>query len=96
MAPFSFCHGNNELEQLPEYSYTQVAQSPCPFEATEGVYGFDNNEQDLGTIQAATAALWYVSQGGFENGALTDVPVQLNLTSEGIEKGVSLNVSVRF
>jgi len=96
MAPFSFCHGNNELEQLPEYSYTQVAQSPCPLQAIESQYGFDTNAQDLDTIQAATAALWYVSQGGIDNGGLSDVPVQLNLTSDGFEKGVSLNVSVRF
>ena len=97
MAPLSFCHGNNEeLEQLPEYAHTQVAQSPCPFETTQSDYGFDTSEIDLGLVQAATAALWYVSQGGIDNGELADVPVQLNLSSEGFESGVSLSLSVKF
>jgi len=96
MAPFSFCHGNDELEQLPEYSYTQVAQSPCPSQAFESIYDFDNGLADLDTIQATTAALWYVSQGGIDNGTLADVPIQLNLTSDGFDDGLSLNVSVRF
>lgn len=97
MAPLSFCHGNNdELELLPEYEYTQVAQSPCPFDSTENQYGFHSNEVDLSLVEAASAALWYVSQGGIESGELADVPVQLNLSSDGIEKGVSLSLSVRF
>ncbi|MFT5592112.1 MAG: hypothetical protein ACI8SR_000469 [Oceanicoccus sp.] len=96
MAPLSFCHGSNEIELLPEYSYTQVAQSPCPFDASEGAYGFDTSTVELDVVQAATAALWYVSQGGINDGELTDVPVQLNLSSDGIEKGVSLSLSVRF
>ena len=96
LAPFSYCQANSELEQLPEYSYTQVAQTPCALQAIERPYHFDNNEQDLDTLQTATAALWYVSQGGVDGGNLADVPVQLNLTSEGFDKGVSLNMSVRF
>jgi hypothetical protein len=96
MAPLSFCNANSELEQLPEYSYTQVAQSPCSFQAIEGSYSINMNEQELDTVQAATAALWYVSQGGIDNGALADVPVQLHLSSEGFDKGVSLNMSVKF
>lgn len=97
MAPLSFCHGNNdELEQLPEYEYTQVAQNPCPFDSTENQYGFHNNEVDLSLVEAASAALWYVSQGGIDNGQLADVPVQLNLSSKGFESGVSLSLSVKF
>jgi hypothetical protein len=97
MAPLSFCHGNNdELEQLPEYEYTQVAQSPCPFDSTENQYGFHNNDVDLSLVEAASAALWYVSQGGIDNGELADVPVQLNLSSDGFDSGVSLSLSVKF
>lgn len=95
MAPLSFCYGSNdELEQLPEYSYTQVAQPPCPHETSDMKYGFDN--QDLDTIQATTAALWYVSQGGVDESGLNDIPFQLHLSSEGLNKGVSVNLSVRF
>lgn len=97
MAPLSFCHGNNDaLEQLPEYEYTQVAQTPCPFDGSEVQYGFQNNDIDLSLVGAASAALWYVSQGGIDNGALADVPVQLNLSSDDIESGISLSLSVRF
>ncbi|NVK38295.1 MAG: hypothetical protein HWE18_10245 [Gammaproteobacteria bacterium] len=97
MAPF--CYGQNtqqDLEQLPQYSYTQVAQNPCPFQAIYSHYNDPSAQQSYDVIEAATAALWYVSQGGVNKEGLAHVPVQVHLTTEDFEDGISLNFSVKF
>lgn len=97
IAPFSQCYGNNEsIEQLPEYSLTQVAQVPC---AAESNNTYDNNQlstSDFNAVEVASTAIWYLSQGGIDSEALSNLPVQLSLTSQDIEEGLSVNVSVRF
>lgn len=97
MAPISYCHGErNNIEQLPEYSYTQVAQSPCSYQAVHPQYDVASNQQDFDVMEVTTAALWHVSQGGVGPQGLNHVPVQVHLTSEDIDDGLSLNLSVKF
>ncbi|GAA6134511.1 hypothetical protein NBRC116188_13000 [Oceaniserpentilla sp. 4NH20-0058] len=97
IAPFSQCYGDNEsIEQLPEYSLTQVAQVPCAAESSN-TYGYNQiSDTDFNAVEIASTAIWYLSQGGMDREALSNSPVQVSLTSQDLEEGLSVNVSMRF
>ena len=93
MAPFSLCQAEpDRIEDLPEYSYTQVADAQ---------YAYDNfsvnqnaNGAKLDLIELTTAAAWYLSQGGVQESGLQTVPVKLNLTS--VSNSYTVNMSISF
>lgn len=97
MAPFSMCQANTDrIEDLPEYSFTQVADSQYSDE-----YQYDNfsvnqngNGAKLDLIEISTAAVWYLSQGGLQESGLQQVPVKLNLTSA--QDSYTVNMSISF
>lgn len=97
MAPFSLCQAEpDRIEDLPEYSYTQVADAQYADE-----YAYDNfsvnqnaNGAKLDLIELTTAAAWYLSQGGVQESGLQTVPVKLNLTS--VSNSYTVNMSISF
>jgi hypothetical protein len=97
MAPFSICQANTDnIEQLPEYSLTQVADAQYSDE-----YGYSNfsvnqngNGTGLDVVELTTAAIWYLSQGGVQESGLQEVPVKLNLTA--VDNSYTVNMSLSF
>ncbi len=83
MAPFSWCHaGNSDIESLPEYSYTQVADQQFSDEVDFSHFAIDQSSGNLNIVEITTAAAWYLYQGGMDNYEINDVPVKLNLTTD--------------
>lgn len=97
LAPFCQCLADNQsIEHLPEYSLTQVAQSPSSYQAFNASdYAYDNSTE-FDVMELATTAIWYVAQGGIQSDGLEDIPVKVNLTNKDLEDGMFLNVTVRF
>ena len=96
VAPISQCYGETNIEELPEYSYTQVAQTPCPAQAFNTYESTQFSSEDINAMEVASTAIWYLSQGGLDTQALTDLPVQLSLNTKNFEDGFSVNMSVKF
>jgi len=99
MAPFSMmCQAqDDDIEHLPEYSFTQVADAQYSDE-----YGYSNfamnqngNGVDFDLMEITTAAAWYLSQGGIEDSRFQEVPVKLNLTTTA-SNAYTVNVSIAF
>lgn len=97
MAPFSMCQAEpDRIEDLPQYSYTQVADAQYSDE-----YSYDNfsvnkngNGAQLDLVEITTAAAWYLSQGGVQESGLQEVPVKLNLTTA--QNSYTVNMSISF
>jgi hypothetical protein len=97
MAPFSMCQANNDqIENLPEYSFTQVADAQFSDEYQYDNFGINQNGNgaQLDLIEITTAAAWYFSQAGVQDLDIKHVPVKLNLTS--VNSAYTMNMSISF
>lgn len=99
MAPFSMmCHAqNDELESLPEYTHTQIADNHYADEYSYNNFAVNRNTNgtEIDLVELSTAAAWYMYQGGIADNEFQDVPVKLNLTTAA-NNAYTLNVSVSF
>lgn len=97
VAPISqtFADQNN-LEQLPEYSLTQVAQNPCPYQAFNHYENAPIASADFNVMEVASTAVWYLSQGGVDTEKLAKLPLQISLNSKDLNEELSVNISVKF
>lgn len=99
MAPFSMmCQAqNDDIESLPEYAHTQVADNHYADEYSYNNFAVNRNTNgaEIDLVEITTAAAWYMYQGGIENNQFQDVPVKLNLTTAA-NNTYTLNVSVSF
>lgn len=98
MAPFSICQANtDDIESLPEYSYTQVADPQFADEYNYNNFAMNQNGNGAAfdVIELSTAAVWYLSQGGIQESELQHVPVKLNLSAAN-SNTYTLNLSVSF
>lgn len=97
MGPFSVCQANTDsIENLPEYSFTQVADSQYSdeYQYQNFSVNHNNNGAALDLIEVTTAAAWYLSQGGVQETGLQDVPVKLNVTTA--QNSYTVNMSISF
>lgn len=99
MAPFSMmCQAqNDEIESLPEYSFTQVADNHYADEYSYSNFAMNQNGNgaDFDLLEITTAAAWYLSQGGVQDNEFQEVPVKLNLTTAS-NNAYTVNVSIAF
>ncbi len=94
MAPVSWCQASSEIESLPEYSYTQVADHHTS-QADNSDYSIKPCAAGLNLMSVATGVAWYMYQGGMQGSQFKDVPVKLNLAATK-SNTYSLQVSVSF
>ena len=94
-APISQCYADN-IEHLPEYSYTQVTETPCAEQAFNDYSTAQYSSDSFNPMEVASTAVWYLSQGGVDAQALSELPVQLSLSSKDLDEGLSVNFSVKF
>ena len=99
MAPFSMmCHAqHDEIESLPEYNFTQVADDHYSDEYSYSNFAVNRNTNgaEVDLMEITTAAAWYIYQGGIKDNQFQDVPVKVNLTTAANDT-YTLNVSVSF
>lgn len=97
MAPFSMiCQAqDDDIESLPEYTYTQVADNHYADEYSYNNFAVNQNSNgaQINMVEIATAAAWYLSQGGLKDNQFQDVPVKLNLTTSA-NNTYTLNMSI--
>ncbi len=92
MAPFNWCHASeDELEHLPEYQYTQVADQ-FYFDG-ESEFGGSNQQGTLDLLEVTTSAAWYLYQGDASLEKIDDIPVKLNIaTVKGSDFRLQLSI----
>ncbi len=94
-APFQVCNASQEIESLPEYSYTQVADQQYDHQAFDDFSVDITNNVNLDVLEVTTAAAWYLYQGGLANNTFNEMPVKVKLAS--IEKdSYTVNLSISF
>jgi hypothetical protein len=98
IAPFSMmCQAQDSdgIETLPEYTHTQVADNHYADEYSYSNFAVNQNSNgsQINMVEIATAAAWYLSQGGIKNSQFQDVPVKLNLTTSA-NNTYTLNMSI--
>lgn len=94
MAPMSWCQASSEMESLPEYSYTQVADQHIN-QADYSDYSVKPCAAGLNLMSMATGAAWYMYQGGMDGNQFKDVPVKVNLAATK-DNTYSVQLSVSF
>ncbi len=80
VAPFQVCNASSEMEDLPEYSYTQVADQHYCDDALED-FSVDHSDEGFDVMELTTAAAWYMYKGGMANNQFNDVPVKVSLAT---------------
>jgi len=95
MAPVSWCQASSEIESLPEYSYTQVADQQFSHDSDSDYSVRPCASADLNLMSVATGVAWYMYQGGMEDNQFKDVPVKINLAANK-NNSYSVQVSVSF
>jgi hypothetical protein len=94
MAPVSWCQASSEIESLPEYSYTQVADQHINHNDYND-YSVKPCAAGLNLMSVATGVAWYMYQGGMEGNQFKDVPVKVNLAAAK-NNAYSVQISVSF
>jgi hypothetical protein len=95
MAPFQVCNASQEIESLPEYSYTQVADQQYGQEAFDD-FSVDIRKQfSLDLLEVTTAAAWYLYKGGLTNSKFNEMPVKVKLASTD-KVSYTVNLSINF
>lgn len=93
VAPFQVCNASQEIESLPEYSYTQVADQQFNHEDCDD-FAVNINSENLNMLEVTTAAAWYLYKGGLNNSQLNEMPVKVKLASiENNSYTVKLSIS---
>lgn len=99
MAPVSWCQAsqNDELEHLPEYTFTQVADQlgSHGLDSDLGDFSIDSNESGIDLLGVTTSAAWYLYKGGLANNQMNDVPVKMKL-SANTGNGYKVQFSIDF
>ncbi len=80
VAPFQVCNASSEIESLPEYSYTQVADQQFTHDDCDD-FSVDINTSNLDMLEVTTAAAWYLYKGGLANNQLNEMPVKVQIAS---------------
>lgn len=93
--PFGVCQAQSQIEDLPQYSYTSVADTFYPDASEFDGYAMGATD-GLDLLQVASASAWCLSQGMVSSELeIRDIPVHLNLTT-GESDSYNVNLSVRF
>jgi hypothetical protein len=98
MAPFSVCNANTDsIEQLPEYSLTQIAETQYSdeysFNSSQISVGQNGEVAGINILEITTATVWYLSQGGLNIDGLQAVPLNMNITALDNSYTVNMNLS---
>lgn len=91
MAPLQFCMADG-IEDLPEYAYTQVADTQFALDTNITVSGIDITPE-VNIAALASSAAWYLYQGGSVV-HLDNLPVKMRL--QPASQGYQLNINVSF
>ncbi|MEY8204952.1 MAG: hypothetical protein RPR40_07720 [Bermanella sp.] len=94
VAPLQLCHASHEIESLPEYSYTQVADQQYSHDRMAD-FTVDINSANLDMLKVTTSAAWYLYSGGLANNELNDMPLKVSLSATDKE-GYTLGLSISF
>lgn len=94
VGPFTVCHAQQKIEQLPEYEFTQVADAFYPNKTDFDGYSSGGDNVDL--LQVASATTWFLAQGGVNKDfEVKEVPMTMNLTTDN-DNSYKVNVSIKF
>lgn len=95
MAPFHFTHASDDIEQLPEYKYTQVHEQSY-FDSEHSRYSAKLGSDSLDLINITSSALWYVFNSGMDTEKLASMPVRMSLSTTDSSNALALQLSVEF
>ena len=94
VSPLQVCYASQEIESLPEYRYTQVADQQYSHDRVAD-FAVDINSTNLDMLKVTTTAAWYLCRGGLDNNKLNEMPLKVNLSATG-KKGYTLGLSISF
>ena len=94
VAPFQVCNASSEIESLPEYSYTQVADQQYSHDELDD-FSVDVKSTNLDMLEVTTAAAWYLYKGGLANSQFNEMPFKVKLASADKDT-YTVNLSISF
>jgi len=94
VAPFQVCNASSEIESLPEYTYTQVADQQYSHDDLND-FAVDIKSASLDMLEVTTAAAWYLYKGGLADNKFNEMPVKVKLASANKDT-YTVNLSISF
>jgi len=94
VAPFQVCNASSEIESLPEYTYTQVADQQYSHDDLND-FAVDIKSASLDMLEVTTAAAWYLYKGGLADNKFNEMPVKVKLASADKDT-YTVNLSISF
>jgi len=94
VAPFQVCNASSEIESLPEYTYTQVADQQYSHDDLDD-FAVDIKSASLDMLEVTTAAAWYLYKGGLADSQFNEMPVKVKLASADKDT-YTVNLSISF